>query len=97
MNREPALFGHTFAVDHFHWRGHIGCSASYSLDKYSSIAEVKAVSSQVNEQANAGLQHIKGQLAYMSADNFMFHLSLFLAVKNIDARKKLDVSCMLLS
>ena len=41
-----------------------------------------------------GLQHIKGQLAYMSADNFMFHLSLFLAVKNIDARKKLDVSCM---
>ena len=55
------------------------------------------INSQVNEQANAGLQHIKGQLAYMSADNFMFHLSLFLAVKNIDTRKKLDVSCIRLN
>ena len=55
------------------------------------------INSQVNEQANAGLQHIKGQLAYMSADNFMFHLSLFLAVKNTDTRKKLDVSCIRLN
>ena len=34
-----------------------------------------ALSSQVNEQANAGLQR---KLAYMSVDNFMFHLCLFL-------------------
>ena len=74
LNREPAFFGHTqFGVDCFHWHGHIGCSAGYSLDKYRSVAEVRAINSQVNEQANAGLQHIKGQLAYMSADNFMFH------------------------
>ena len=60
LNQEPAFFGHTqFAVDCFHWGGHIGCSAGYSLDKYSSIAEVRAINSQVNEQANAGLQHIK--------------------------------------
>ncbi len=31
LNREPALFGHTqFAVDRFHWRDHVGCSAGYS-------------------------------------------------------------------
>ena len=52
------------------------------------------MNSQVNEQANAGLQHIKRQLAYMSVVNFMFHLSLFLVVKNIDARKKLDVAIL---
>ena len=41
LDKEPAFFGHTqFAVDRFHWGGHIGCSAGYSLDKYSSIAEV---------------------------------------------------------
>ena len=35
------------------------------------------INSQVNEQANAGLQHIKGQIAYMKPDNFMFHVQLF--------------------
>jgi len=34
---------------------------------------------------------------YMSPDNFMFHLSLFLSIKNIDARKKLDLSAVSLS
>ena len=54
LNREPAFFGYTqFAVDHFHWCGHIGCLAGYSLDKYSTIAEVRAMNSQVNEQGKA--------------------------------------------
>ena len=36
LNREPSHFKDTlFFVDRFHWRGHIGCSSSYSLDKYS--------------------------------------------------------------
>ena len=31
-----ALFGNTrFAVDRFHWHGHIGCSKGYSLETYS--------------------------------------------------------------
>ena len=60
LKRKPAFFCHTqFAWDCFHWHGHIGCSADYSLDKYSSIAEVRAINSQVNKQANTGLQHIK--------------------------------------
>lgn len=92
LNREPAFFKCTqFAVDRFHWRGHVGCSAGYCLNKYES-AEVERINSQVNEQANAGLQHIKAQLSYMSAENFIFNLSLFLSIKNIDARKKLDIT-----
>lgn len=55
LNREPAFFKHTqFAVDRFHWRGHVGCSAGYCLDKYKS-AQIENINSQVNEQANAGL------------------------------------------
>ena len=89
LNREPGFFGHTqFAVDCFHWCSHIGCSAGYSLDKYSSIAEVRAINSQVNEQANAGLQHIKRTCLQTNLCFFICH---FLAVKNI------DVSCIRLS
>ena len=35
LNREPQFFkGTRFAVDRFHWRGHVGCSKGYSLDAY---------------------------------------------------------------
>ena len=89
LNREPAFFSHTkFLVDRFHWRGHIGCSGGYSLDS-NKHPKLKEINSQVNEQANAGLQQIKGQLAYMSPDNFMLTLSLFLAVKNKDVQNKI--------
>ena len=64
LESRTTIFKHTqFAVDRFHWRGHVGCSAGYSLDSYKS-ANLEGINSQVNEQANAGLQHIKGQLAY---------------------------------
>ena len=69
----------------------MGCSSGYNLDMY--IAH-KDLNSQVNEQANAGLQHIQSQLAYMTFDNFVFHLCLFLCLKNKDAQRKIDVSCL---
>ena len=93
LNREPHFFSETlFTVDRFHWRGHIGCSAGYSLDTYKDCFHIKDINSQVNEQANAGLQRIRGQLAYMNAENFMFTISLFLYLKNIDMTRKLDLT-----
>jgi len=47
----------------------------HCLDDYNS-PEIRSLNSQVNEQANSGLQHIKGQLSYMKPDNFRFTLSL---------------------
>jgi len=92
LNHEPQHFKDTlFLVDRFHWRGHIGCSSGYNLDVYGA-PHLRAVNSQINEQANADLQKIRGQLAYMTATNFHFHLSLFLAVKNYDIIKSTDVS-----
>ena len=77
LNREPVFFHATrFFVDRFHWRGHVGCNSGYCLDKYPS-QNIAQINSQINEQTNAGLQRIK------------VHLSLFLAIKNVDIKKKL--------
>ena len=39
LNREPHFFRSTlFAVDWFHWQGHVGCSASYCLNNYKQMA-----------------------------------------------------------
>ena len=51
------------------------------MDSYKTRMET-SINSQVNEQANSGLQRIKGQLAYMKPSNFMLTLSLFLAITN---------------
>ena len=82
LNREPDHFKATkFLVDRFHWRGHVGCSSGYNLSKYPGF-DMGAINSQVNEQANAGLQRIKAHISYMKEDNFMFHVKLFLALTN---------------
>ena len=91
MNREPHFF---FAVDRFHWKGHVGCSSGYNLGTYKLSLDLKGINSQVNEQANAGLQRVREQLAYMTVDNFMFTVSLFLCMKNIDKRNKIDMSTL---
>ena len=65
LNREPHFLQNTrFAVDRFHWKGHVGCSSDYSLDSYNHLVPPAEINSQVNEQANAGLQWIRGQLGY---------------------------------
>ena len=80
-----------WCMDRFHWRGHVGCSSGYCLDVYGD-ATLRCLNSQVNEQANAGLQRIRGQLAYMTAANFKFHPSLFLSIKNYRIVHFIDIS-----
>ena len=63
------------------------------MDKYATQS-MGNINSQVNEQANAGLQRIKGQLAYMKPDNFMFHVKLFLTVTNMDKKVRVDLSTL---
>ena len=73
----------------FHWRGHVGCSADYCLNTYKQMAIM-----QVNEQANAILQRIRGQLAYMTPENFMFTLKLFLSTKSTIESRCVNTSCL---
>ena len=61
------------------------------MDKYTTRS-ISSIYSQVNKQANAGLQCIKGQLAYMKPDNFMFHIKRFLAITNMDKQVRIDLS-----
>ena len=68
----------------------MGCSSGYSLDGYTSL-DIASINSQVNEQANARLQKIKGHIPYMKPYNFMFHVKLFLGLQNRDKQSKLDV------
>ncbi|KAI8494067.1 hypothetical protein Bbelb_284140 [Branchiostoma belcheri] len=51
--------------------------------------------SHLNEQANSGLIRIQPQLVYMSPSNFMFHASLFLALKNMRVceDREVNVGC----
>ena len=86
LNRQPSHFSNTTSFVHvecFLWRGHVRCSSVYSLDRYTT-SQITNINSQVNEQANAGLQCIKGQIAYMKAENFIFHVKLFLAISNME-------------
>ena len=85
------LLGGWFVVDCFHWQGHVGCPLGYCLDTYKHMS-LREINSQVNEQANAGLQRIREQLAYMTSQNFMFTITLFISVKSMDIQRKLDVS-----
>ena len=70
----------------------LACSKS---DAYND-KRIKAINSQVNEQANSGLQRIRGQLAYMTVKNFKLHCSLFLAIKNMDKISELSVANLVL-
>ena len=61
---------------------------------YKLFLPLAEINSQVNEQAKAGLQRIQGQLAYITADNFMFTISLFLCLKNMGKKKKIAISTL---
>ncbi|XP_077987997.1 uncharacterized protein LOC144442507 [Glandiceps talaboti] len=83
LNREPEFFKNTlFLVDRLHWKNHTGCSSGYNMNVYKYNADINKLNSQVCEQSNADLARIKAQVSYMLPDNFMFHVSLFLAVMN---------------
>ena len=90
LNRHLSHFKNTSFVDRFHWRGHVGCASGYSLDKYTTHW-ISSINLQVNEQANAGLQRIKGQIAYIKPENFMFHVKLFLGITSMDKKRKIDL------
>ena len=67
--------------------------SGYSLDRYTSL-DIVTINTQENEQANAGVQKIKGQIAYMKPENFMFHVKLLAAMHNRDKQHKRDVGAI---
>ena len=60
-----------------------GCTSSYELDRY---PDMEHINTQVAEQSNSLLARLKGMLSYMTEDNFVRHLKMFLAYRNIPRR-----------
>ena len=65
--------------------GHVGCTSGTALIHTNIHMFIKEINSQVNEQMNAGLQRIRGQLAYMTPELFIHYL--FISMKNMDIQK----------
>ena len=86
LKREPQLFKNTrFMVDRFHYkRGHVGCTLGYNMNQYSKDSKIKQINSQVCEQANADLRRLGTVISSMKPENAMYHIKLFLAIRNID-------------
>ena len=59
------------------------------MDTYSSDEEIKQLNSQVCEQANADIRLLATQIAHMTPDNAMHHLSVFLSIRNMKKHVKM--------
>ena len=64
----------------------VGCSLGYCLDTYKHMS-LREINLQVNKQANAGLQRIREQLAYMTPQNFVYYLFIYFS----EEQRKLEV------
>ena len=84
LKREPKRFQNTrFLVDRLHYpRGHVACSLGYSMDTYPDDEYIKSINSQVNEQANSALRRLSTACAFMSPENVVQHIKVFLAIQN---------------
>ena len=84
LKREPARFkGTMFLVDRLHFSNHVACSLGYCMETYSSNEEIKELNSQVCEQANSDLRHLATQIAHMTPDNALCHVTVFLCIRNM--------------
>ena len=73
-------------MEHCIIRGHT-CSRGYHMDTYEKDERIATINSQRCEQLNARLKNLRGQIACMPSDNAMFHIELFLSIRNVDINK----------
>ena len=57
----------------------VGCCSSYDVRQHS---DLDGVNTQVAEQSNSLLNRLKGMVSYMTEDNFLTHVKMFLAYRN---------------
>ena len=89
LKREPTRFKNTrFMVDRLHYKNHKKCSEGYCMDSYDPDELIKNCNSQSNEQVNSLLRRLKAPVSGMTSDNAKHHVSVFLALRNIDINVK---------
>ena len=67
-------------VDRFHYPNHVGCSLGYKMDSYSADENIVNLNSQVCEQANRDLRRLSTSATFMTPENLMQHVKVFLAI-----------------
>ena len=72
-----------FLVDRMHRKNHT-CTVGYDMDTYKADPKISLLNSQAAEQANAHLRRLGTQLAYMTPENAIYHIKVFLAIRNRD-------------
>ena len=83
LNREPGRFSETiFLIDRLHYQDHIACTEGYSTSAYNSDPEIRAINTQINEQANADLRNLSKQVSHMRPENVILQMKVFLADRN---------------
>lgn len=100
--REPLFFSQSkYVSDRMHWPDHTNCSSGYSLNALDQNMvlipsfgafpplTVRDLNSQVSEQLNRKLQSVRTQMSFMSHDNFVSFLKVFLAMHNEAKRSEL--------
>ena len=84
LKREPTRFSNTrFMVDRLHDKTH-KCTAGYTMDSYIADPKIKNINSQVCEQLNSALCKLRSSISGMPSHNAKHHLSVFLAIRNLD-------------
>ena len=84
LKREATRFSNTrFMVDRLHDKTH-KCSAGYTMDSYSADPNIKNINSQACEQLNSALCKLRTSISGMPSHNAKHHLSVFLAIRNLD-------------
>ena len=83
ISREPSFFSKTqFLVDRFHVSNHKACSAAFDMNRFSASSILRRVNSQACEQLNARLKSLRRSLSYMTAQEFVNSLRLFIRLHN---------------
>ena len=91
LKREPRRFMNTrFMVDRWHSKNHV-CTQGYSMKAYPKDPNIDGLNSQICEQLNSQLRRLGTQLAFMHPENAIYLVKIFLAIRNMDKLKKLDL------
>ena len=92
LKREPRRFRNTvFLVDRWHSNNHV-CTQGYSMKAYNENQEIANLNSQVCEQGNSHLRRLGTQLAFMHPENAIHLVKVFLALRNRDKLKQLELN-----
>jgi hypothetical protein len=93
LRRAPKYFSNTiFRVDAVHWANHVDCSDGYNVKMFRQLDMISDnapfTNTQICEQSNAVLKHIRNQCAFMTQTHFLIYTRLLFYYFNLNKKSK---------